>query len=781
MRSRYSEAQTRTTSDMLSRIASPSLLRVLVIRTATVSIFAALVIAFVAQYVSNSLVQARFEDEAGVIASTATTGVQDRIVTATRGSRFVAGLPTTKRLAVPLAVASRSAMDVAAMQSFLIFAKSSIGADILSYADAAGNVITGGQDLAPGEKLGSDLLARANASPEQAYVLYDEPAGVTVRALSIVRDETNTNLVLGYVLVGTVLDRVFLQSVQASSDAQLAIIWRGQTRAATVGIGADEATQFPTSQEVDNTPSDLLSKSIRVGGANFFGIFTLERANTANSDPMLLGVLVPAAPVESAQRSLFIILGALLIGVIGVVGLVSYRSARSITAPLEHLADAAQKIEGGDLAVRIDGRSPYEVGTLERAFDTMARSLQERDRAQQEYLDEVRTVNAVSDAVVGVTDRERIFAESLNRLVGLVKADAAAIVLREASGHDLTPATAVNIDPETAASIAGEVLSAKTGDPDVVQRSEVPGGTLRSAAHVPLSTRGVITGLLSVYFKGEAEITESEARTLRTVARLVSVAKENADLVGELRDNNFALERANRLKSEFLANVSHELRTPMNAIIGYSKLMLDGLDGELNAQQESDLGRVTTAADNLLSLINGLLDLSKIEAGRMELTVEELDIHPVVEDVVALVRPQSDAKAIEVRAALAAGLPAILADRARFRQVLVNLVSNAVKFTDKGAVVVSATTGDGWVTVSVSDTGIGISPEAQAYIFDEFRQADASTTRRYGGTGLGLAISKRLVALHGGRIWVDSSPSGGSVFSFTMPVHVRAAAAVGAD
>ena len=766
---------------MLRWIGTPSLLRVLVLRTATVSLFASVVIVFVAQYVSNGLVQSRFQDEAGLIASTANAAIEARVVTATRGARFVAGLPTTKRLAGQYADAPGKA-TIADLQSFLIFAKSSIGVDILSFADAKGNVITGGQDVAAGEKLGSDLLVRANASAEQAYVLYDEPAGVTVRALSIVRDENNSSEVEGYILVGIVLDEGFLESVKASSDAQLAILWRGVPRAATLGIDADEVAQFPSSAEVDNSVGDLLSKNIVVDGADYYGIFTLERTHTALADPLLIGVLVSAASVEDAQRSLFVILGVLLVGVIGVVVLLSYRSSRTITEPLGKLADAAQKIEAGDLAVRIEARSAYEVGTLERAFDTMARSLQERDRAQQEYLDEVRTVNAVSDAVVGVTDRERIFAESLNRLVALVKADAAAIILRDGSSHALTPANALNIEPETAMSIASEVLSAKTGDPDVVQRSELPGGTLRSAAHVPLSTRGAITGLLSVYFKGEAEITESEARTLRTVARLVSVAKENADLVGELRDNNFALERANRLKSEFLANVSHELRTPMNAIIGYSKLMLDGLDGELNAQQEADLGRVTTAADNLLGLINGLLDLSKIEAGRMELTVEEVDIRPIVEDVVALVHPQSDAKEIEVRAKIPTEVPTILADRARFRQVLVNLVSNAVKFTDKGAVILSATTGDGWVTVSVSDTGIGISPEAQAYIFDEFRQADASTTRRYGGTGLGLAISKRLVALHGGRIWVESGAAGGSVFSFTMPVHVRASVAVvGAD
>src|SRR5205823_10777273 len=195
---------------MLRRLAPPSLLRVLVLRTATVSLLASLVIVFVAQYVSNNLVQARFQDEASVIANTATAAIEARVVTATRGARFVAGLPTTKRLGADL-LADHSEKKIAEIQQFLIFAKSSIGADILSYADASGNVITGGQDIAPGEKLGPDLLARANASPEQAYVLYDEPAGVTVRALSIVRAESDSALVLGYVMVGTVLDEGFLQ------------------------------------------------------------------------------------------------------------------------------------------------------------------------------------------------------------------------------------------------------------------------------------------------------------------------------------------------------------------------------------------------------------------------------------------------------------------------------------------------------------------------------------------------------------------------------------------
>ena len=772
---------------MIQRLFEPSLLRVLLLRTVLVSLVPAFVIVFVAQYVSNNLLQARFQDESTIIANTANSAIQDKVTAATRGARFVAGLPTTRQLAAALET-DRSPATISDAQTFLIFAKSSIGADILSFADAKGIVVTGGQDLGLGERLQQELLDRASASAEQAYVLYDEPAGVTVRALSIVRDEQNRR-VIGYIVVGTVLDQDFLASIQRNSDAQLLILWRGQPRASTILMIDDDAIpQFPSSAEVDASASDSVSRQVEINDIRYYGIFTLERTHTQNADPLLLSVLVPSAPIEDAQRSEFVVLGLLLVAVIGIVGLLSYRSARSITAPLQHLASAAQRIEAGDLAVRIEARSPYEVGTLERAFDTMARSLQERERAQQEYLGEVRTVNAVSDAVVGVTDRERIFAESLSRLGALLNANAASIVLRNdvggPQGGELVAASVLGLEPEAAVRISRAVLTSRTGDPDVLQRSsltaEQSGETgLHTAAHVPLATRGRITGLLSVYFHGAAAITESEARTLRTIARLVSVAKENADLVTELRDNNFQLERANRLKSEFLANVSHELRTPMNAIIGYSKLMLDGLDGDLNEQQEIDLGRVTTAADNLLGLINGLLDLSKIEAGRMEINVEELEISPLAEEVLQLVRPQADAKGITVGCTVEVDAPPVLADRARIRQVLVNLMSNAVKFTDTGGVSISATSGDGWVTLSVSDSGIGISREAQAYIFDEFRQADASTTRKYGGTGLGLAISKRLVALHGGRIWVESNPAGGSTFSFTLPIHLRVPAPAG--
>jgi len=747
----------------------------LVLRTMAVSVISIVALAIVAQYVSTGLLRGRFEDEAHVIANTATSNLQERVIASTNAARLVAGLPTTRDL---LTTVTTGAKDTVALQEFLVSTKTNLGVDAITVADVGGTRIIGAQDAGLGTPVDKKLITRSYSNPDQAFILFDEPAGVTVRALAIVRDAQTQLTPIGYVEVATILDARYLQSVLPRSENQLVLVWNGQLKGSTLPISPEEFSMLPTAQQIDVAATDFIDRNVTIAGKNYLGRFTLER--THDPAPLLFGVLVDSTPVEASQRTLIATLAALVSAIIVGVVVLTYRSARGITHPLETLATAAQRIQEGDFGVRLESRSPYEVGTLERAFDTMARSLQQREREQQEYLDEVRTVNAVSDAVVGVTDRERIFGESLQRLAALLRADGAAIVLRDGTpAATLSIGATLAIDGQDAVVAAKTILSARMADVDVVQRSEIAVGRFASAMHVGLSTRSGVGGLLSVYFRGQPEMTESEVRTLRTVGRLISVAKENADLVSELRDNNFQLERANRLKSEFLANVSHELRTPMNAIIGYSKLMLDRLDGELNPQQEADLERVANAADNLLGLINGLLDLSKIEAGRMELNFEEVDIISVADEAFALVRPQADARGLVLHRELPPALSAVHADRDRVRQILVNLMSNAVKFTETGWVKLSASGGDGWITVSVADSGIGISPEAQAYIFDEFRQADASTTRRYGGTGLGLAISKRLVAMHGGRIWVESAPGGGSLFSFTLPVHVRSAILAG--
>ena len=754
----------------LSQLLAPSLLRALVGRTVAVAVGALLVLAAVALYESNDLVTKQFEDEANIVAAAAHKDILDQANLMLRQASLIAGLDTTREL-----TASR---DRARIEASLLAQKSRLDVTFMNVADLDGVLVGGGQDFEPGATLHPELVIAAKAQSQQSWVLTDEAGrGLVIRAIWVVRGSEQENI--GYVELGSVLGDEYLKQINTKSDAQLALVWNGNVRASTTPISED--TTFPTVEQVDSAPRDVYAQDVKIGGENYHGIFQVVRAQRGN--PPILAVMLPLAGVESAQRTLLVILFVLAGGLIGLVTFFAYRSAAVMTRPLQDLAAAAQQIEAGDLGVRIRQRSQHEIGTLERAFDTMARSLSERERAQQEYLAEVRTVNEVADAVVGVTDRERIFAESLSRMVALFHADGASIVIREdapgspaGSGGRLIAPTTIGVDAETAVLLATRVLVNPVYDPNQIQHLHVPQSPLPHVAHIPLSARGRAAGLLSAYFKAPREITDTEARALRTIARLVSVAKENADLVNELKDNNLQLERANRLKSEFLASVSHELRTPMNAIIGYTKLMLDGLDGDLTEQQTADLERVVQAADNLLGLINGLLDLAKIEAGKMELNAEEVDIPLVIDDVIELMRAGADAKSLSIRAEVASTLPTAWADRARIRQVLVNLVANAVKFTEHGGVTIRATIVDGWITIAVVDTGVGIPPEAQTYIFDEFRQVDASTTRRYGGTGLGLAISKRLIALHGGRIWVESTVGAGSTFLFTLPVRVRAAA-----
>jgi signal transduction histidine kinase len=244
---------------------------------------------------------------------------------------------------------------------------------------------------------------------------------------------------------------------------------------------------------------------------------------------------------------------------------------------------------------------------------------------------------------------------------------------------------------------------------------------------------------------------------------------------------NRELEDASRLKSEFLLRMSHELRTPLNGIIGYAHLMLDGLSGELTDQQAADVDRMATSADHLLRLINDVLDLAKIEAGRMDLILEPANVASVIADVASEIAPVARQKAISLVVDASPDLPVVGADPVRMRQIDANLVGNAVKFTSAGGVTVVAQWTGYLVAISVEDTGIDISQEAVAYIFDEFRQADGSTTRCFGGTGLGLAIARKLAVMMGGSIEVTSEVGKGSTFTLALPVATTASGAVRAS
>jgi signal transduction histidine kinase/CheY-like chemotaxis protein len=247
----------------------------------------------------------------------------------------------------------------------------------------------------------------------------------------------------------------------------------------------------------------------------------------------------------------------------------------------------------------------------------------------------------------------------------------------------------------------------------------------------------------------------------------------------ELQAANQELERANKLKSEFLANVSHELRTPLSAIIGFSQILLDGIDGPVNEEQHQDILQVNKSGQSLLALINQILDLSKIEAGKMDLTLERIELPALVTSVLESISPLAEEKGLRIETRFGPGLPAVEVDATRLKQILINLLSNAVKFTERGHIEIMAQPSGRMVRIAVKDTGIGISSESQRVIFDEFVQGDGSSTRRHGGTGLGLSIVRRLVEMHGGAITVLSEPGLGSTFTFTVPAWAAGQAAVG--
>jgi len=226
-------------------------------------------------------------------------------------------------------------------------------------------------------------------------------------------------------------------------------------------------------------------------------------------------------------------------------------------------------------------------------------------------------------------------------------------------------------------------------------------------------------------------------------------------------------------KSRFLANMSHELRTPLNAILGYTELILDNIYGDTPERMREALDRIDRNGKHLLGLINDVLDLSKIEAGQINLSFAHFALKDIVQAVHDALAPLAAQKQLRFAVEVAPDLPTGHGDQPRLTQVLLNLVGNAIKFTDSGEVLIKAVAADGSFSVAVCDTGPGISVADQVKLFQEFQQADNSVTRKKGGTGLGLAISKRIVEMHGGKIWVESLLGQGSTFSFTLPVMIE--------
>ena len=295
----------------------------------------------------------------------------------------------------------------------------------------------------------------------------------------------------------------------------------------------------------------------------------------------------------------------------------------------------------------------------------------------------------------------------------------------------------------------------------------------RAILTVPLFLEERVIGALGVTRKTPGEFAPEIVRLLTTFATQSALAIQNARLFREIADKSRQLEAASRHKSEFLANMSHELRTPLNAILGFSEVLAERMFGEVNEKQAEYLQDILSSGRHLLSLINDILDLAKVEAGRLELELGRFHLPTALDNALTLVRERATRHGITLTPTVDAEVGDIVADERKVKQVLLNLLSNAVKFTpESGRVGLTATLADGAVTIAVSDTGVGIAPEDQAAIFEEFRQVGRDDTRKQEGTGLGLTLAKKFVELHGGRIWVESHVGQGSTFSFTLPVRL---------
>jgi signal transduction histidine kinase len=419
-------------------------------------------------------------------------------------------------------------------------------------------------------------------------------------------------------------------------------------------------------------------------------------------------------------------------------------------------------------------------------------ALRERTDELAHSVEELKVLAEVGQAVSSTLDLGAVLSTILHRSVDLTPSDAGVIFrysqnrrvfrLFEAVGWDTTLTDKVrDMRIEENATAMGDVIRSRAPVhiPDLHERPSnlLRDVTLAAGFHsvliIPLVGADQIFGVLQLQRRAPGAFPEQAVRLLQTLASQSVLAIQNARLFREIAEKSEQLALASQHKSQFLANMSHELRTPLNAILGYTELLVDRIYGDLPAKAADVLERVQNNGKHLLALINDVLDLSKIEAGQLVFTFEDYALPDIVHTVVTATEPLASTKGLKLTATIQPGMPTGHGDARRLSQVLLNLVGNAIKFTDEGEVAIGANVENASFVLTVRDTGPGIAPADQDKIFEEFQQVDSSNNRKKGGTGLGLAISKRMVEMQGGSISVQSKVGQGATFRVTLPIQVE--------
>ena len=521
------------------------------------------------------------------------------------------------------------------------------------------------------------------------------------------------------------------------------------------------------------------------------------------------GARVLAARTQAGAALTFVqfstIIGLTLAALISAMA--SLLVAGSLGHDLNQLAKAARRTEAGEPSDSPLEGSASETIALAHALNAMTTRLQ---AAQQALAERNESLSRQADALAYAGRSEHTLAKTLRFFA--TEHDRCsimeAVLQRLADAHGFLDSVAYTVEDESGKLVT---VAARGGDPAlgralgaraslvarslqdrelvVIQDGPTPVVLETALRSAPTSFTTIVPvcyqerGLGALVLSSMSSPDEATLRFLERLGQQVGIGLQNLDQYRnlqdlsvrlrergrEIEDKNRDLERADRLKSEFLANMSHELRTPLNAVIGYSELLQDGFYGSLTAKQGEYVTEIMNAGEHLLALINDILDLSKIEAGRLVLEPEDLELRPVLEDCLTLVRERALNRGLNLTLDVPDGVK-LRADERKLKQIVVNLLSNAVKFTNAGgSVIVRGKRVLGGVTVSVTDTGIGISEEGQSMLFQPFTQVDGSLSRHHEGTGLGLALTKRLAMLHGGSVSVRSLFGEGSTFTVALP------------